>query len=336
MPLSNKPAISVLMSVYNGQRWLPDSIESVLNQTLSDFEFIIVNDGSIDQSLSTLNSYASRDRRIRVFNKSNTGLADSLNIGISSARGDWIARIDADDISLPTRLQKQWEASTSRPSLVLLGTGLTLIDELSLKGLVYHYPSSHPKLVRRLERAEAFFAHSSAFFNTAAARRCGGYRTRIRRAQDRDLWLRLSEVGNISCITEPLVEIRKHSDQISHDEDGKRQLQDSHVAMISYWVRKLGGEDPVDVFLDEEFDYFYNWVKGRIRQSGLFQSLDFKMKLSKSLMPLKRRRERLGVLFFEAAKHPKLLAQTVTEKVMGSNLPLRLATEWVRHLERKK
>lgn len=93
-----KPEVSVLMSVYNGERWLAESIESVLNQTFTDFEFLIVNDGSTDGSGEIINRYAEQDSRIHVFDKPNTGLADSLNYGIARAKGEWIARIDADDV----------------------------------------------------------------------------------------------------------------------------------------------------------------------------------------------------------------------------------------------
>ena len=103
----SEPLITVLMAVYNGERWLHDSINSILDQTYTNFEFIIVNDGSTDNSPQIINKFAFNDRRITIYNKKNSGLTDSLNFGIQKAKGKWIARIDADDISSPGRLKKQ-------------------------------------------------------------------------------------------------------------------------------------------------------------------------------------------------------------------------------------
>ena len=100
--------VSVVMSVFNGKNWLKYSIESILNQTFRDFEFIIVDDGSTDSSIDIMNFYKSKDKRIKIISKKNTGLADSLNIAIKSAKSEWIARIDCDDKSDIHRLEKQY------------------------------------------------------------------------------------------------------------------------------------------------------------------------------------------------------------------------------------
>ena len=128
-PLST-PFVSVLMSCYNASRWLDESIQSVLNQSYGNFEFIIVNDGSTDCTQAIIQHYASSDDRIVMIEKANTGLADSLNVGISRARGVWIARQDADDISDLTRLEKQVRSAMINHNIVFLGTGLAEIDGL--------------------------------------------------------------------------------------------------------------------------------------------------------------------------------------------------------------
>ena len=132
------PSITVLMAVYNGERWLAESIQSVLEQTFTNFEFIIVNDGSNDCSLQIINQFSKKDSRIRVYNKKNSGLADSLNYGIAEARGEWIARIDADDICSLERLQKQIECVRLNTDLVLVGSGLVIIDENGI--IIKHFP----------------------------------------------------------------------------------------------------------------------------------------------------------------------------------------------------
>ena len=114
-----KPLISVVMSVYNGEKYLKRSIDSILNQTFKDFEFIIINDGSTDKSLEIIKSYD--DDRIVLIDQENKGLTKSLNIGIKTASGKYIARQDADDVSLPDRLKKQVDFLEVREDVVLLG-----------------------------------------------------------------------------------------------------------------------------------------------------------------------------------------------------------------------
>ncbi|HIP11775.1 MAG TPA: glycosyltransferase family 2 protein, partial [Arcobacter sp.] len=101
------PMVSVLLSVYNGEKYLDEAIESILNQTYQDFEFIIINDGSTDKSLEIIEKYKKEDNRIVVISRENKGLIYSLNEGISQAKGKYIARMDADDISLATRFEEQ-------------------------------------------------------------------------------------------------------------------------------------------------------------------------------------------------------------------------------------
>ena len=121
--------ITVLMSVYNGEEYLRIAIDGILNQTYNDFEFIIINDGSTDQSRNIICSYT--DKRIKLIdNDKNNGLIYSLNKGIENASGKYIARMDADDISLPTRLQKQFDYLESNKHFALVGSSAILIDEL--------------------------------------------------------------------------------------------------------------------------------------------------------------------------------------------------------------
>lgn len=264
------PSVTVLMSVYNGERWLSESIQSVLDQTFADFEFIIVNDGSIDQSLQIINQYAEQDLRVRLFDKPNTGLADSLNYGIARAKGVWIARQDADDVSEPDRLRKQWEFAQSIHGVVLIGSGFVLMEEEGKVGRKYTLPRNHMRLKRWLISGKRFFPHSSAFFNRDIVQKIGGYRPRIQRAQDRDLWLRLVESGTVVCVDETLVKIRRHAKQISHDEDGYRQFLYSNVAMVSYWLRRLAVLDPVEE--DERtFNDFIQWINEECHKKKLFE-----------------------------------------------------------------
>ena len=195
---TSKPLITVLMSCYNAEKWLNSSVSSVLNQTFTDFEFIIIDDGSTDDTLKRIHDFARNDSRIVVLSKSNTGLSDSLNIGIRMAKGHWIARIDADDIFEPMKLEKQVQVIENNSNLVFIGTGLTIIDEFGRKLNTYCYPKSHILLKRNLITARKFPPHASAMYKTSAVQKLGGYRGRISKAEDADLWLRLSEVGELT------------------------------------------------------------------------------------------------------------------------------------------
>lgn len=202
------------MAVFNGERYLRDAIESILAQTFRDFEFIIVDDGSIDSSPQLLKEYARSDTRISVIrNDQNRGLAWSLNRGISFARGDFIARMDADDISLPGRLAKQIEAFQENPQLDLVAGAFRYIDE---SGKILHQVSGLINDLYRLWRLQFHnvYIHSSIMFrNNDKVDRY--YDERIETAQDYDLWCRIAKKHNMKYLDIPLVHYRVSTHQIS-------------------------------------------------------------------------------------------------------------------------
>lgn len=328
------PPVSVLLACYNGERWLAEAIESILGQTFENFEFLIVDDGSSDNSPELIRQFAERDSRVVVITKRNTGLADSLNVGIGRARGEWIARIDADDICEPLRLERQLEAARESPDLVFIGTGLTTIDENGRTIKSYSYPKRHAELVRNLRTARKFPPHSSAFYRTGAVRAVGGYRVRIKRSEDRDLWLRLSEVGLLAALTEPLVRIRKHPDQISHDNGGRTQQVDSRVAMVSYWLRRHGSADPVSAE-SAVFDEFRAWVAERSEQER-FPDLSSYIALAKARIETLRSSP-LGIvaLMQHLVGRPELLIRWLRGHLMGDAFSCRLANEWAHERTRR-
>lgn len=325
----DSPKISVLMSCYNATTWLHESIGSVLNQTYRNFEFIIIDDGSKDDTLAIVRQYAANDDRIIVIAKPNTGLADSLNIGISKARGEWIARQDADDVSEPSRLEKQVQFARTNPSLVFIGTGLTEIDEFGHKLSTYRYPLEHCQLVKYLTTAQKFPPHSSAFYRSEVVRSIAGYRQRICRAEDADLWLRLSEIGGLACLDEPLVKIRIHANQISHADSGRRQLIDSRVAMASYWLRKQGVSDPVDAD-DETFNAFYVWLEQELIGDGLFEFQNQKIRVKIAFRRKKSCVSDWLSLSAALVSHPLLLFRFLHEHLTGDSTAARLASKWIK------
>ncbi len=236
------PQISVLTSCYNASKYIREAVESILNQTFRDFEFILIDDGSTDNTLEILHEYARMDRRIVLVEKENTGLTDSLNIGLKIARGEWIARMDADDISMPTRLEKQICYVRKHSNVILLGAGCRTIDEHGMEMRNFSYPTNHDRLVNHLERGKSPFPHSSAIFKKTIVQSLCGYRNRLNGAEDYDLWLRMSKLGKIHCLRDQLILLRKHSGSITANNN--KLVIIACAARVSHFLRQYGYSDP--------------------------------------------------------------------------------------------
>lgn len=200
MPL---PSLSVVMPVYNALPYLDESIRSILAQTFSDFEFVILDDASTDGSTERLRQWAQKDGRIRLFEgESNLGASASSNYVVRASRAPLVARMDADDISHPERLQKQWEIMQSHPEVALLGTfteGITADGRLVL-------PRDRWRLARR--RHLQPFAHGSIMFRREVFERVGGYREECAGWEDYDLCLRVNRTGRIFVLADALYRYR--------------------------------------------------------------------------------------------------------------------------------
>ena len=196
------PRISVVMAVYNGAPYLEAAINSILQQTYANFEFIIVNDASTDNTSEILKKYD--DCRLRVLtNPENLGLTKSLNRGINAARGQYIARMDADDLSLPHRLEKQLEFLENHPEYALVGSSYYQIDETgSIKSLI-QVLTDHCELRTGLWQ-QNWFGHGTVMMRQAAVVQAGGYDEKFTYAQDYDLWLRLADNHRLANLAEPL------------------------------------------------------------------------------------------------------------------------------------
>jgi glycosyltransferase involved in cell wall biosynthesis len=212
--MGRSPKVSVVMSVYNGERYLQQAINSILNQSFCDFELIIVDDGSTDDTAAIVNSY--RDPRIvRFRHATNQGLIASLNFGLTRARGELIARQDADDISLPNRLEEQVGLCDREPQVVIVGSGCHLIDETGTHLGIWRYPLSNTD-VRWHMLFHCGFAHTSVMFRADALRRNRlQYEEQAKHAEDYDLWSRLLSYGQGQNTAQVLVKYRRHSHQVS-------------------------------------------------------------------------------------------------------------------------
>lgn len=212
------PRVSVLMSVFNGERFLNSSIESILGQTFTDFEFLILDDGSTDSTWAILEHYADKDARVvLVRNKHNIGLTRSLNKGLNLARGEYLARQDADDISLPNRLKLQVEFLDAHLEVGLLGTAMEIIDENGKILGNRRPPADHESIAAELLVKNNAVGHSTVIARRDALKELGGYDRRLPYAQDYDLWRRLSRKRKIANLPEILVRWRDTPGSISRD-----------------------------------------------------------------------------------------------------------------------
>jgi len=247
------PKVTVLMSVYNGEKYLREAVDSILGQTFKDFEFLIINDGSTDKTGEILKSY--NDPRIKIINnEKNIGLTKSLNTGLRLARGEYIARQDADDISLPTRLEKELKFLEQNSNVALVGTDYLFINE---KGKVFHVVrclNGRRKLKEKLLEGNQF-GHGSVMMRKECIHRVGTYREEFRFAQDYDFYLRLVEVYDVANISEPLYKWRINISSVSVT---KKVLQDRYALLAIELAkqRKRFGKDKLQSLSKEDVDKF--------------------------------------------------------------------------------
>jgi len=202
------------MSVFNGEGYLKQSIQSILCQTFTDFEFIIIDDCSMDSTIKIINTY--KDKRIRLIkNKINIGLSASLNIGIRASRGRYILRADADDISLPERLETQYNFMEKNPKIGILGTGYYAINKYGERKQVYIYPEDDIELRWKLLTGPVFPHPTVMLRKKVLIENDIFYNEKFSATQDYDLWSRLIHYTNGTNLSFPLIEYRHHSKSIS-------------------------------------------------------------------------------------------------------------------------
>ena len=208
-----KPRISVVMPVWNGEAYLREAIDSILFQTFTDFELIIVDDGSTDGTAKILASY--HDARLRVFRLDHAGIVVALNFGIAQAKAEWIARQDADDVSLPHRLEAQWKALQLNPHAVLAHTDAECIGDENRTTGHARFPKTRAFMALRL-CYQCPIVHSTVLFKKETALAAGGYLPDERHAEDYSLWGRMLERGEFVGLPDKLLKLRRHSMSVSH------------------------------------------------------------------------------------------------------------------------
>jgi len=208
----HKPLVSVVMPVYNSEKYLAEAIESILAQTFNDFELIIVDDASEDSSAAISRSYADRDRRIQCLQlERNMGAASARNAGLDAARGDFIAAMDADDVCLPERFRKQLDFLQAHPEIGVVGCSLQLFGETAPSHTFYLYPEEHCLIIFRiLCTMGSGLGGASTMMRRDVLNAVGGYRANMRNRDDIDLWLRLARHTRFANLPDVLYLYRLH------------------------------------------------------------------------------------------------------------------------------
>lgn len=239
---SAAPALSVLMPVRNGARFLDEALESLSAQTFRDFEIIAVDNGSTDDTWLILERWAARDARLRPVRLERPGLAASLAYAASLARAPFLARLDADDIALPERLAIQMAALAAHPEMGLIGSAVELIDAGGRRLGALSPPLRHREICLR-QRTSCSLVASSTIMRAAVFHRAGGYREGLNVSEDFDLWTRMSEHCEVANLPDVLIGYRIHSSSVSARQSVRMALASVCVSAAAE-ARRRGVAEP--------------------------------------------------------------------------------------------
>jgi glycosyltransferase involved in cell wall biosynthesis len=268
----NKPLVSIIMPVYNAESYIKEAIQSILNQTFTDFEFIIIDDGSTDNSLKIIKSF--KDNRIKIIkNKGNLGLIKTLNKGINLAQGRYIARMDADDIAMPERLEKQMAFLKENPDYGLVGTLAEIIDEEGVStGKIHDLPISYEAIKSRI-LFQCPFVHPSVMGKIEVFKEFK-YKENYPIAEDLFLWIEIISKYKVANINELLLKYRVHSKNVSSDSKKFKQKENSLLKIFEYQLHLLDNNishDKIKIHFDLYSMNAYNRKK-TIADYGLVYS----------------------------------------------------------------
>ena len=231
------PIVTVLTTVYNGEEFIEECVNSILGQTLQDFEYIILNNGSTDGTADLLNKFT--DPRLKIIHQENLGISRSLNKGVELSRCNLIARLDADDYSVPTRLEHQVEVMNKYPDLVLCGSRFReLLEEKSLPQRVAFTETD--EAIRKSLSCFNPFAHSTVMFRKETYIKAGGYNNKLKFSQDYDLWLKMLTLGKACILKDELVVVRLSEQSASNQNHVEQKLEGLRIRWSAF--RQFGGD----------------------------------------------------------------------------------------------
>lgn len=222
--VSDIPRLSVVMPIFDCVAYLFSAIQSVLVQTCLDFELIAIDDGSTDGSSDILADFAQRDARVKIVRQANAGCTAALNRGLEKVFTPYVARMDGDDVCFPDRFAKQLAYLEAHPDCVIVGGATILMDPDGVPIIEHHPPTDHLTLDRNLLHGGGLtFTHPATMMRTEAVRRVGGYDPMLAAAQDRDLWLKLAEVGSLANLPDFVLRYRVHLQNVTHRKNEQQQ-----------------------------------------------------------------------------------------------------------------
>lgn len=220
--MKNNVEISVLMPAYNVAGFIGDAIRSVLNQSFTEFELLLINDGSTDATEAMIRSFD--DKRIVLINQENKGIAAALNKGLELAKAAYIIRFDADDICYPHRFAKQYRFIKENPDCVIAGSSADYVDE-SGEFVFTSYPAAYTDSeIKRLAQKTCPFIHSSVIYKKDSVLRYGGYNAHAHSFEDHLLWQSVLQEGQAANFHEPLIQVRLNPASITIDEQWRPKI----------------------------------------------------------------------------------------------------------------
>ena len=226
------------MPVYNAGRYLAEAVESILGQTYGPLELIAVDDGSTDDSLAILKRYSARDPRVRLISRPNTGYSVALNEALGLASGEFLARMDADDVSDPERFAKQVEFLRRHPECVAVGCRVLLIDYSGGSLGIAPGDLDHETILGHLLKGlGAAIPHPGLMARAGAVRELGGYRVEFEPVEDLDLFLRLADLGRLANHPDVLLSYRQHAQSVSHRRHAE-QLRKARLVVMEAFARR--------------------------------------------------------------------------------------------------
>lgn len=250
--MTRKPLISVVMPAYNAEKFATKSIQSVLDQTFKNFELIIIDDASTDKTLEIIKNFQKKDSRIKIIkNNTNLKIAQSLNIGINSARANFIARMDIDDLAHPQRLELQYNLLMKNPKVAVVGSNIIIIDEYDKAILKRDYPTDSKELKKIWFRYSPF-AHPAIMIRKSVFKEYGGYKLGIYPCEDIDLWFEIGSKYEFASISKPLLKYRFNAESSSHAD-----LKAIEILTLKIRLNALKKHKYHFTF----FDFFYNLIQ---------------------------------------------------------------------------
>ena len=228
------------MPVFNTEQFLPYALESIHNQTCGDFEFIILDDGSTDSSVHIIQQFAEADDRVRFFPLEHRGYVSLLRRGLNHCRGEFVARMDSDDISMPERFEKQLAYLHQHPEVVAVGSQIVTIDPFGSRVEKPAHKLTHEEIEGELLRGVGWaIVHPTVMMRREALMRVGGYREDLMVSEDLDLFLRLAEVGKLANMPDILLQYRQHLGSVNYTKYEQQKAVKRQIVADAYKRRAM-------------------------------------------------------------------------------------------------